>query len=207
MGNQQVRSPSTTNRFVTDDDGQGDGVPKACRQQAGRRTCEGPELACVRAPFQPLGVAHEGREGRINVLPWYRLVGVAILPTTRKGGRNRAARKGKWSPRGTGMTVLTYPCPTASRVSVTVRSCARVTGKAGENGQNSGEVGGSSPWTRPSAPRCGDTVKAPAGDQCPILGGDRLQKRDGVAVDGVTGQSHSSARRRLNVQSGLRKGR
>ena len=81
---------------------------------------------------------------------------------------NRAARKGKWSPRGTGMTVLTYPCPTASRVSVAVRGCARVTGKAGENGQNSGEMGGSSPWTRPSAPECGDTLKAPAGDQRPI---------------------------------------
>ena len=38
--------------------------------------------------------------------------------------------------------------------------CAQVTGKAGENGQYSGEVGGSSPWTRPSAPKCGDTLKA-----------------------------------------------
>ena len=53
-------------------------------------------------------------------------------------------------------------CPTASRVSVAVRGRARVTGKAGENGQNSGEVGGSSAWTRPSAPGCGDTSKASA---------------------------------------------
>ena len=51
--------------------------------------------------------------------------------------------------------------------------CAQVTGKAGENGQNSGEMGGSSPWTRPSAPGCGDTLKALAGDQRPIWGGDR----------------------------------
>ena len=65
-------------------------------------------------------------------------------------------------------TVLTYPCPTASRVSVEVRGRARVTGKAGENGQHSGEVGGSSTWTRPSAPGCGDTLEAPAGDQRPI---------------------------------------
>ena len=64
----------------------------------------------------------------------------------------------------------TYPCPTASRVSVAVRGRARVTGKAGENGQNSGEVGGSSAWTRPSAPECGDTLKALAGDQRPISG-------------------------------------
>ena len=35
-----------------------------------------------------------------------------------------------------------------------------MTGKAGENGQYSGEMGGSSPWTRPSAPGCGDTLKA-----------------------------------------------
>ena len=71
----------------------------------------------------------------------------------------------------------TYPCPTASRVSVAVRGRARVTGKAGENGQNSGEVGGSSAWTRPSAPECGDTLKALAGDQRLILGGDRPRTR------------------------------
>ena len=34
--------------------------------------------------------------------------------------------------------------------------------------QNSGEVGGSSAWTRPSSPECGDTLKALAGDQRPI---------------------------------------
>ena len=42
-----------------------------------------------------------------------------------------------------------------------------MTGKGGENGQHSGEMGGSSPWTRPSAPEC---VKALAGDQRPIPG-------------------------------------
>ena len=56
--------------------------------------------------------------------------------------KSRAARKGKWPPRGAGTTVLTYP-----------RSAPRGTGKAGENGQNSGEVGGSSAWTRPSGSR------------------------------------------------------
>ena len=71
--------------------------------------------------------------------------------------KSRAARKGKWPPRETGTTVLIYP-----------RSALRGTGKAGENGQNSGEVGGSSAWTRPSAPECGDTLKALAGDQRPI---------------------------------------
>ena len=80
--------------------------------------------------------------------------------------KSRAARKGKWPPRGTGTTVLTYP-----------GSAPRGTGKAGENGQYSGEMGGSSPWTRPSASGCGDTLKALAGDQRPISGGDRPRRR------------------------------
>ena len=53
----------------------------------------------------------------------------------------------------------------------------RRTGKAGENVQHSGEMGGSSPWTRPSAPECGHTLKAPAGDQRSIKGGDRPRRR------------------------------
>ena len=88
-----------------------------------------------------------------NILPWYRLVGVAKTSRETQRRKSRAARKGKWPPRGTG----TYP-----------GSAPRGTGKAGENCQNSGEVGGSSAWTRPSAPECGDTLKAPAGDQRPI---------------------------------------
>ena len=90
----------------------------------------------------------------MNILPWYRLVGVANTSSETQRRKSRAARKGKWPPRGTGTTVLTYP-----------RSASRGTGKAGENGQNLGEVGGSS---RPSAPECGDTLKALVGDQRPI---------------------------------------
>ena len=71
-----------------------------------------------------------------------------------------------FNSRGSGTTVLTHP-----------RSAPRGTGKAGENGQNSGEMGGSSPWTRPSAHECAATPKAPAGDQRPIYGGDRLRRR------------------------------
>ena len=62
--------------------------------------------------------------------------------------KSRAARKGKWPPRGTG-----------NRQAPPILE-AQVTGKAGENGQNSGEMGGISPWTRPSAPECGDTLPA-----------------------------------------------
>ena len=82
---------------------------------------------------------------------------MAIPPVSRKGGRAGLPKRGKWPPRGTGMTILTYP-----------RSTPRRTGKAGENVEHSGEVGGSSPWTRPLAPECGDTLKDLAGDQRPI---------------------------------------
>ena len=152
-----------------------------------------------------LGVAHAGEEGRINVLPWYRLVGVAKTFSESQRRENRAARKATWSPRGTEMTVLTYPCQTASRVPVAVRECIRVTGKAGENGQHSGEMGGSSPRTRPSSRVWRHTQgssKRPALD----LGWGSGQPGSRVAIDWVTGRSYSSARRRINVQSGLRKG-
>ena len=79
-------------------------------------------------------------------------------------------QKGKWPPRGTGTTVLTFPCPSQPCFGGS-KVCARVTGKAGENGQHSGEMGGSSPWTRPSAPGCGDTLKALADDQRPTAPG------------------------------------
>ena len=48
----------------------------------------------------------------------------------------------------------------------------RYTVKAGENGQYSGEMDGSSPWTPPVAPGCGDTPKAFA-SSCLISGGDQ----------------------------------
>ena len=141
--------------------GQGVGSPRQEHNRR-RRTREGPEPACVQTPFRH-GVAHAGREGCINILPWYRLVGVAKTSSETQRRKSWAARKGKWPPRCTGKpTGPTYP-----------GSAPRVRGKAGENGQNSGEMGGSSPYARPSAPECGDTLKTLAGDQRPILGGDR----------------------------------
>ena len=121
-----------------------------------RRTREGPGPACLRAPLCFEGGTRRG--GRMNeLLPWYRVVGVAKTSSETQRRKSRATRKGKWPPRGTGDDSPHLP-----------RSAPRGTGKAGENGQNSGEVGGSSAWTRPSAPECGDTLKAPAGDQRPI---------------------------------------
>ena len=57
---------------------------------------------CVCANIWSGWVAHAGREGRSDVLPWYRLVGVAKTSSQTQRRKNRAARKVKWSPRGTG---------------------------------------------------------------------------------------------------------
>ena len=73
----------------------------------------------------------------MNILPWYRPVGVAIPPVSLEGVRAGLPKKGKWPPRGTVTTVLTYPCPSQPCFGGS-KECARVTGKAGENGQNSG---------------------------------------------------------------------
>ena len=92
---------------------------------------------------------------------------MAIPPVSREGGRTGLPKKGKWSPRGTGTTGPTFPCPTASRASVAVRGRARVTGKAGENGQHSGGAA-AQPGQDRRLPSVGDTLKALAGDQRPI---------------------------------------
>ena len=72
-------------------DGQENGVPKACPVKP----------ACVQTFFL-LEWHMQGGEGRINALPWYCPVGVAKTSSETQRRKNRAARKGKWSPRGTG---------------------------------------------------------------------------------------------------------
>ena len=70
--NSTAHFPHTANAGT---DGQVVGSPRhVCNIR--RRTREGPEPACVRTPYVA-GVAHAGGEGRINVLPWFRLVDVA----------------------------------------------------------------------------------------------------------------------------------
>ena len=88
-------------------DGQGYGVPKAGPKQAsadsrGSRTC-------VCANTYRWGWHRRG-EGWIDILPWYRPVGVAKTSSETQRRKSRAAqKKGKWPPRGTGTIVLTYP--------------------------------------------------------------------------------------------------
>ena len=171
-----------------------------------RRTREGrPEPACVQTPLST-GVAHAGEvKGELSSCPWYRLVGVAKTSSETQRRVDRAARKCEWSPRGTGTTALTYPCPSQPCFGGS-KGCAQVTGKAGDNGQNSGDGAARSSWTRPSAPGCGDTLKALA-SYGSIQGGHQSNLAPGSLSTGSPAGRDSSAtkaRRRLTVP-GLRK--
>ena len=107
-----------------------------------------PNLRVCEHPLSS-GVAHAGREGRINVLPWYRPAGVAVPPVSRTRRESRAAPKrvsGRHVVRRTDSPHLSW-------------KCAQVTGKAGENGQCPGEMC-SSPWKRPSVRGSGDTARS-----------------------------------------------
>ena len=65
--------------------------------------------------------------------------------------------------------------------------------------------GGSSPWTRPSAPECGDTLKALAGDPASDLGwGSSSKTAPGSLSTGSPAGRTPPHRRRLDVQSGQR---
>ena len=78
-------------------------------------------------------MAHAGRrKGNLTSCRGTVLSARQKPPVSRQGGRTRlpARVSGRHVVRDD--TVLTYPCPTASRVSVAVRRCARVTGKAGK---------------------------------------------------------------------------
>ena len=79
-----------------------------------------------------------------------------------------------------------------------------MTGKAGENGQNSGDGAARSPWTRPSAPGCGDASKALA-SSCLIQGGDQ----GNLALGSPSTESPAGRTpvwRQRNAQSGLHEG-
>ena len=101
------------------------------------------------------GVAHEREEWRIDVLPWYRPVGVAIPPVSRKGGRtgNTARVSGRHVVRGTDRPHLSW-------------KCAQVTGKAGQKRSTFRWDG-----------RQLTTLKALASDLRVIKGGDRPRRR------------------------------
>ena len=111
-----------------------------------RRAREG-SRTCVCANTFSVGVA-QGGKSEINVLPWYRLCrrGKNLQLDARR--QNQAARKGKWSPRCTGTTVLTYPGNARARLVKTVKIQVRWAAH---------------PWTRPSAPGCGGHTQGSSG--------------------------------------------
>ena len=90
-----------------EDGGQGMGSPKQVRNRR-RRTREGPENACVQTPLQSGWHTQEEKDeltscrGSVQSA-WQK------PPVRREGGRAGLPKKGKWPPRGTGTTVLTYP--------------------------------------------------------------------------------------------------
>ena len=99
-------------------------------------------------------------------------------------------QKGKWPPRGTGTTVLTYPCSSQPCFGGS-KGCAQVTGKAGENGQHSGagrqltldKTVGSRVWRHTQG------LSKLRLD----LGWGSGKPGSGVAIEWVTGRSRSSA--------------
>ena len=98
------------------------------------------------------------------------------------------------------MTVLTYPCPSQPCFGGS-KGCARVTGKAGENGQHSGEMGGSSPWTRPSAPRVWWHSRLQRATSLRSRVGIVLEDGSGVAIDWVP-HGDGSMCSQANVRAG-----
>ena len=137
------------------------------------------------------------RGGRMNEHP-------AVVPSGRRGNtssesrrrENRAARNCKWSPRGTGnrqsSPTLDVRLGEQARLVKTVNIQVRwAAAQPGQDRRLPSVATHSRLWRATS-------VRSRVG----IV----LEDGSGVAIDWVTGRSYSSARRRLNVQSGQRKG-
>ena len=158
-----------------------------------------PTCVCANTPLHS-GLRTQREKGELTSLPWYRLVGVAIPPVIREGGRAGLPKKGKWSPRG-----ISLPKPAVIDGS---EGCARGTGKAGENGQNSGEVGGSSALDKTVGSRVWRHTQGSSGRPASARVGVVLEDGSGSQSTGSpASRILSSARRCVNVQSDQRKGR
>ena len=168
------------------------GVPKACQQQAAADSRGSWTCVCAKHPSCPVWHTQGGKD---ELTPWYRLVGVAVLPVSRKGGTTglRARASGRHVVRGRQSSPVLEVRP-GNRQGWWKLSTFRWEGRQ----LTLDKTVGSLVWwhTRGSS-------KRPA-----LVLGWGSSSRDGsrVAIDWVTCRSYSSARRRLNVQSGLRKG-
>ena len=91
----------------------------------------------IQVAADPGGDTRRG-EGRINVTPWYRLVGVAksLQLVAKEGEPGLPARvSGRYVVRRRQSSPI---LPNSQPLNGGSKRCARVTGKAGENGQHSG---------------------------------------------------------------------
>ena len=146
-----------------------------------RRTREGPEPACVQTPFW---------------LGWYRLVGVAKTSSETQGGRAGlpARVSGRHVVRGRQSSpTLEVRLGEQARLVKTVK--IQVRWAAAQLGQDR------------RLPSVATHSRIQRATSVRSRVGIVLEDGSGVAIDWVTGRSYSSARRRLNVQSGQRKGR
>ena len=119
-------SNSTTRRRRSSsilEDGQGDGGPQG-RSSTGGGLARVPNLRVCKHLHAP-GWHTQG--GKDELTSCRGTVAKTSSETQRR--KSWAARKGKWSPRGTGTAVLTYPCPGQPCFGGS-KVCARVTGKA-----------------------------------------------------------------------------
>ena len=179
---------------MIDPDGQGDGSQRHVRNRR-RRTREGPEPACVQTPF-PRRWHTQGEKDELTSCRGTVLSAWQKPPVRRKGGRDGLPAKGKWPPRGMGTTVLTYP-GSARRYQARLVKTVKI------------QVRWAAPHPRqdPRLPGVVTHSRLKRATSVRPRVGIVLEDGSKVAIDWVTGRSYSSARRRLHVQSGQRKGR
>ena len=186
------------------DDGQGDGVPKACHQQAaadsrGSRTC-------VCANTSSAGWHMQGEKDELTscrgtvqsawqYLQWVAKEGEPDCPQRVSG---RHVVRGRQSS----------PIPAqASCVSVAVRRAPGKQARLVKTVNIQVKWAAAHPGQDRRLPSVATHSRLYRATSVRSRVGIVLEDGSGVAIDWVTGRSYSSARRRLNVQSGQRKGR
>ena len=158
-----------------------------------RRTREGPEPACVQTLLSP-GWNRRRVKGELTSCRgtvWSAWQKPPVGRKEEEPGCPQGQESGRHVVRGT------------DRQAPPVLECAHITGKAGENSQNSGEMGGTLRGHDRRLPGV-VTHSRPSRATARSRVGMVLEDGSRVAIDWVTGRSHCSAEkatRRLNVPS------
>ena len=134
------------------------GSPTHIYNKRRRGTREGPEPAYVCKHRSCPAWHTQERKGELTSCRGTVWPRVSKTSSETQRRQSRAARKGKWSPRGTvnrqAAPILEVRLGEQARLVKTVNIQVR--------------WAAAHPGTRPSAPECGDTLKAPVGDWRPI---------------------------------------